>query len=278
MWFWLVLVSGFSSSLQQIIHRFVLREERDALVYALLFQLTTALVVVPLLVFNFRLPPFGLPYLGILASSILSGSYLLITMRAYNYAEASMSAVAAQTKAIWSWLLGVLLLGEGAGLTKFLGVILIFAGVTMTTMKGQLRLNKGICLILLAAVVGSVETVFDKYSLKFFPVPVFVFIVSLAPALMMLPTVKTPKVRFKRFFQGKNRNVFLTGFLAAISYYSVMWAISLGEISKIVPISQAFTVVTIGGGILLLKERGKIWEKIIGGLLAVLGVVLVKLG
>ena len=278
MWFLLVLVSGLSSSLQQIVHRYVLREEKDSVVYSLLFQLTTALVVVPLLVLNLRFPPFGLPYLGILASSILSGSYLFLSIKAHNYAEVSMSAVAAQTKAIWAWLLGVTFLGESPGLVEFLGVLLIFAGVSIATFKKRLKFNKGILLVILAAIVGSVETVFDKYALHFFPVPVFVFIVSLFPVLMMLPVINTPKARIKRFFKGKNRNVFLTGVLAAISYYSIMWAISLGEISKIVPISQAFTVVTVIGGIFMLKEKGNVWEKVFGGFLAVLGVILVKLG
>jgi hypothetical protein len=56
----------------------VLREEMDSLVYVLIFQLTTAVAVIPLVFFQFRLPAFGLPYLAILVSSILSGIYLFL--------------------------------------------------------------------------------------------------------------------------------------------------------------------------------------------------------
>jgi drug/metabolite transporter (DMT)-like permease len=198
-------------------------------------------------------------------------------MKAHNFAEVSVSAVASQTKTIYSLLLGVALLGEGIGLSKLLGVLLVFAGVTLSTVRGKLRLNKGVIFVLIAAVVGSVEVVFDKYALRFFPVAVFVFVISIVPVLLLLPFTEKSKERALRFLEGKNRNVFLTGFLAAVSYYTGMWAISLGEISKIIPVLQSFTAITVLGGIFLLREKGALWKKLLGAVLAITGVVLVKL-
>jgi len=106
---------------------------------------------------------------------------------------------------------------------------------------------------------------------------VCVFIVVILPSVIILPMISRGIIKKASKFLKENGSwVFLTSFLGTISFYTFQQSLHFGDVSRIMPIYQSFSVLVIFGGIFLLKERGRIWQKILGGVLAAIGVVLVK--
>jgi len=74
--------------------------------------------------------------------------------------------------------------------------------------------------------------------------------------------------------QGKT--VLLALFLGTLALFLSLQAISMTELSRVNPILESFKILTILSGIIFLQEKERVWQKILGGILTVIGVVLVK--
>jgi len=281
MWFWITLAWGLTSSTLRLLNRYSLRGKKDTLGYTFLLQATAALVLLPIIftVKSVSLPKAILPYLTLLASAVLGTIFLVAITKAVSYVEASVSVVVYQTKNIWTLILAVLLLNESASLTKILGVGLIFMGVVLVSLKSfKIRFDKGLLIIQLAALAATLENILDKYTLRFFSPAIYTACISSLMAIFILPMLKKYRPNLKSYLSGRGKLVFLTGLIAALSSYLAFSAISLGQVSKVIPIKESFTAATVIGGILFLKERGELWKKILGGLITVVGVILVRIG
>ena len=64
--------------------------------------------------------------------------------------------------------------------------------------------------------------------------------------------------------------------ISVLGYYMLLKNFSLTEASLAVPITYTSTVLTAFGGILILKERSNIFQKIIGAITVLAGVLMLR--
>lgn len=178
--------------------------------------------------------------------------------------------------------LGSFLFGETVNQGNFLGIALIFGGLIVIYWdKGSFKgFGKPHLYTLIYALLISSAYALDKIALNSFSVVLYQVVVYIIPAVFTVMFI--PKT-FKglRHFLKPRKNTFI---ILASAVFQMISTLALyaaykygGDLSVVGPLAQTSTVLTILIGIVILKERWNLKRKIIGVILALAGVVLLKL-
>lgn len=290
MWFYLVSLSGLIFTIRQLLARMILRDESDSLAYTFTQQTMTALMILPILFFNWQIPErkILLFYLFLVGVWDTLSSFLIT--ESLRHLEISWRTIIYQSRIIWLIILGSLLLGEVLNWQKFLGGGLIFLGVVLATWRkervGRLKLlwqrlqngqstekERGILITLAAAFSTSFQLMAVRYLLNFFSSAVLILGLAGTSSLILALIMGNLKARVLRL----PRLSFLNGALGMMGGLFFFLATAMTEVTRTVPITNAFAVLTVVFGIVFLRERESWLRKILGSLLAVVGVILVKI-
>lgn len=293
MWFWLVVVGGFFKSAHWLLERLILRDKKESVSFAFFLQFSSVVMLAPLLLLGLRFPKEILPYFVLLVVGAMDTLAVFLIKESIRLLEASLRTIIYQIRIFFVLIFASLFLNESLNFIKIIGSILIFSGIIVAVFRKRKvswfrkvfnrvferegERATGIFLTLAAALVTAVELMGFKYLLNQFAVSFTLFTVSLISVFLFLLVVPNLTKKAINLVKGeKGKLVFLNAFLANISWVLFFWATSMTEASKTQPISQGMTVLTILGGIIFLQERERVWQKIFGGVLAVIGVILVK--
>lgn len=292
MWFWLIFIGGFFKSAHSLIERVILKDRGDSPALAFILQLLGAVMVIPLFFLGLKFPREILPYFVLLMVGVIDTLAFFLMMESLRLLEVSLRTIIAQIRIFFVLVFSSLFLGESLNFAKFFGSVLIFLGIALAVFRKQKvswfrekfwevfrregERSTGVFLTLATAFVTAIELLGWKYLLGKFAVSFTLFGVSLISCFLFAIAVKNLKERVLEFIRKKGRLIFMDGFLANVSWILFFWATSLVEASKTLPVYQGFTVLTVLGGIIFLNERGRLWQKILGGILTAIGVILVK--
>lgn len=289
MWFWLIVAVGLLATLRNLIARIVLKEETDSLAYSFVQQVLAALLVIPLFFFNWQVPRTILPFFLLVLVGIWDTLSTFLITQSYRFLAVSLRTIIYQSRIILIVLLGFIFLHETLNWQKLIGALFIFVGIALVSFQKEkisrlkqlilkIRDNrhtskeKGVLLTLSAAFLTAFELIVLRYLLNLFSSAVMVFGITGTSALTFAFITPGLKKRVWRL----PRLTFLNGVLGSISFFLFFLASSMTEISRTLPITQAFTILTVILGIIFLKEKERVWQKILGSILAVIGVILVK--
>lgn len=287
------MVGGVFKSIHLLLDRVILREQKESLSFSFFIQLLSAVMMLPLLFWKVKLPKESVAYLILFVVGMVDTLATFLIKESIRLLEISLRTIIYQIRIFSVLILSFFLLNEGLGLAKVMGSVLIFLGIAAAFFKrrkaGWLKKAvgrvferkekraRGIFFTLTAAVVTAFELMGWKYLLGKFSLPLTLFAVSTISAVVFLFLVPNLTEKVTNLVKGKKgRLVVLNGILANICWFLFFWATSLTEASKTLPITQGFMALTVLGGIVFLKERERIWQKVLGGILAAVGVILVK--
>ena len=293
MWFWVIIFSGLIGVIKQILNRLILKKDGDSLAFAFFYQLIGAASAIPFLLLSFKFPRQILPYFLLLLIGIVDTLPTFLTMESFKYLEISLRTIFSQTRMFWLLLFSALILNESLSFDKIIGVCLIFSGIAVAVFRksriSRLRelffrllgrkqtREKGIAAVLSASFITALEMIGIKYLLEQFSVPLVIFVIYLISSFVFLYLRPEVKKRLVVLIKGPQRRVvWLTGLCGSASVLLGFWAVSMTEVSRASPVFQSFAVLTVLAGIVFLKEREGIWQKIAGGILAAIGVVFIK--
>ena len=172
-------------------------------------------------------------------------------------------------------------LNEVFTVSKIIGILLIIFGIGVVywDRSGFKRFRIWQWMVVISSLFLGIGNLFDKYLVSNFSQPVYQCMMFFIPAF--LTTLIAPRALSKigDLFQLKKSNILIVVSAVFYSIYSFMffWAIKAGgEISRIVPVLQLSTILTVLIGIVFLKERENALRKIIGAIVVVAGVVFIK--
>jgi drug/metabolite transporter (DMT)-like permease len=293
MWFWLVVISGFVGTGKDLFNRAALKDRGDSLTFSFLYQLVPVVFALPLFAFGLNFPSGVFPYFLLVVIGVVDTFSVFLIMESFKYLDVSLRAIVYQLRLLWVLIISVLILGETLNLAKIIGVFLIFSGISLAIFKKRKlgwfqriiirilgkkdRKGKGVLVTLLASLLTALEIVGVKYLLSQFSVSFVIFGTLLVSALIFLFLVPDLKNRTLFLIKGpKRRVVWLTLFLGTVGIFLSLQAMAMTELSRVNPILESFKILTILGGIVFLKERERVWQKILGGILTAVGVILVK--
>lgn len=240
--------------------------------------LTTALFI-PFFGLHF---PNSIDLLGLfLVSVFLSAISDYLLMFATKNADTADTSILMPLSNIWVLLLAAIFLKESFSIWKITGVILIVAGSIVTLSRGKkLVINKGILAALIYGWLITGTILIDKGISNNFSLPVYSMVFYFLSSAIL--TLLTGKQSIKKITTEWRINKWWSAAIGvqwALFSLTLLFAYAHEEASKAVPIMRVFIVLVTIYSIFVMKERERMWQKIIGSIIVTGGaLVLAYLG
>ncbi|MBI4168210.1 MAG: EamA family transporter [Candidatus Aenigmarchaeota archaeon] len=275
-WELFALVAAFSIGIERLIHRHVMKKEGH-IAYSWLSALLGGIFYLPLLaIVGFTIPASPYGWALAMFAGLIWAVRALIGFKSYRYTQVSLRDPVARTDVLFLLLFSSLILREPITAAKLLGVLVIFLGLTILTWhKGKIFgkfSHKGVRLTLLAAVLSGLVAVVDKAAVAYFLPALYGFLMFIIPAVYLTPLALRNKNEIKRLVSRKLFWAIIVSILAVGSYYLQLSAYLLTDVSKVFPVLQLSTLVTVIGGAVFHKEKD-LGLRLIGAILMIVGSV-----
>ena len=227
-------------------------------------------------------PSVSFPWFLLLLACAMWTLATFSSASSYRTTDISVRAPLSQSRLLWTLLLGIVILGETISFYRTLGVLIIFAGVFLLVWHPERKFgsfrNVGVQLTLSYAFLTAITAVIDKAVLGYFSPEFYGLVAFLVPGLFLLALNIRRRGELRRLWAGHAGRLVAIGFMTAISYYGMLKAYQMFEVSFVYPFFQLSVVLTGLAGIVFLKEREHLWQKIAATLVVVAGSVVLKLG
>lgn len=279
-WYWYLVINVCVFSLATIYQRAILKTSKDPVIFYIINGLVGGLMLLSHgLWVGFEIPNIQDISINLIIMMILLGFGNMLNFNALKKVDASEFTVLFSTRAIWSVVAAMLVLGETFGLKQFLGAGLIISSVFLVSWKKKsFSLNEGEMLTLATAAFFGLEFINDTYLLNHIDLLFYIPLIFLLPALFVatinykkLPTI--PKVVSLKDFL----NLSALALMFAISATATLTAYQKGHnAAQIAILNQTSTILIVLLGIIFLKERSHMKLKIIGAIISLIGVFLVR--
>lgn len=178
---------------------------------------------------------------------------------------------------IWVPILGFFLIHETLKSFDYLGIAIIFFGVSIVSAPKKLFVDKGAFYANASAFMVALNIVITVMLLPYGSNAVILALCGI-PSLILFPLLmKNSKQRIASVFKT---NIVIKSVAIGLSIASVlffMFALRIGEASKVNAVYQGMLILSVLAGIIFLKERENLGKKIIGTTITVIGVVLLSL-
>lgn len=281
-WQLFTLISVISLSISVVLQRILIHKDKtDPFAYAVLFQaIVGALLMVFAFGYGFHLPNIQ----NLLAPAIISvvcfGLGHIVYAKTLQRVEASGFSVLFATQAVWTMLLGIVLLGESMSALQVVGTILIFASVGILAKNFHTILKeRGTLLGLLTGLLFGIAVYAWSYVGRYTdPISwaAISFVLTAFVAFAARPS-SIQKMRPLLRFSVLSKLVALSVFYG-LGSLMMLFAYKYGSFAIVSPLRQTSIVVTVLLALVLLPaERNRIRKKILAAAICTLGVVLIVL-
>ncbi len=281
-WFYLVLFYIVTNAASKLLQKYSVQDEEvDPTAFSAYFQLVGGLLSIPFLFFEqIEYPKDPMLWLVVLLSSTLYTVCMILFFKALKTTEVSQVEAIATTRTIWLMLLGVIFFRERLYISQVVGIFLIFFGlVVIYWQRGkEFNFEKPHLYTLSYAILISCAFALDKYLLNYFSIIFFQVLIYTIPGLLTIIFFSNTFEKMKVLVKLKRNNyiILLCCFLQMLSTLALYGAYSIGELSLVGPLAQTSILVTIIVGLIVLKERWNLRRKIIGVMLAILGMAFIR--
>ena len=277
------LVAAFIFTGYNLLSRVLAKKSEDPLAFSCIYAFSGAIMAGLIFIFQPHEPlalTRSIVYTTIL-STIGYGIFEMVQFFTYKYIEASRRTIISQITPLTTFVASVILLGEHTTAIKITGVILILFGNVIALYKQTgSNTNKGLRLMIFGAVALGLTYVADKFAAPHYPIMLYEVIAYGIPGIYAL--IIASLIR-KNIIGNIRREIQLNGWriplLSAISitgYYFMLKSFLLTDVSVAAPVIFTATILTVLGGIILLRERSSITQKVIGAIAVFIGVVLIR--
>lgn len=279
-WYWYLVINVCVFSLATIFQRAILKNSKDPVIFYIINGIVGGLILLAHgLWVGFKIPNIQDISLNLIIMIVLLGVGNMLNFQALKKVEASEFTVLFSTRAIWSVVAAILVLGETFGIKQIIGAGLIISSVFLVSWKKKsFRLNEGEMLTLATAAFFGLEFINDTYLLNKVDLLFYIPLIFLLPAIAVaifnykkLPNIGKV-VSFIDFLK-----LSLLALMFAVSATATLTAYEKGHnAAQIAILNQTSTIIIVLLGIIFLKERSHMKLKIIGAIISLIGVYLVR--
>lgn len=279
-WQFLVGVSIICLSLSTLLQRVLLKEDNsDPVAYSAVFQLIVSGFLAIFAIFHgFHMPDLLRFWPNVVAMMFLYAITNALVFKSLAKIEASEFTVFFATRAIWTIVAAVLFLGEHFSQIQIIGTAFVLVSVLLVSYREKkLSFNKGIVFALIGACTIGIAFANDAFLLRSYDLTSYLVISFFLPALPIFVFYPKSLKHIKHFL---NVRILLRMvsfcFLYAIAALTVYGAYQVARnAAELSAISQFATVLTVLLAVVFLKETTYVLRKLIGAILAFIGVVLI---
>lgn len=212
-------------------------------------------------------------------STVFSGIFESLQIFVRKRLEASRSTVLSQLAPLVTFIGAIVILGESFTLLKGMGTSLIVGGNLIAAYGhgGALKRSSVFLALGAAAALGGIY-IADKFAASHYPIGFYMMLSYFLPALyiflFVMPQNKINQVISE--FRATTWRLPILALTGIIGYYLLLKTFRFAEASTVIPIVYSSTILTTIGGIIILKERSNIFQKLAGAVFVVIGVILLK--
>lgn len=263
--FYLLLILAATTFLEGPMHILfrLLSKDEKAEFSAFSFQVVAAVLFLPLVR---DLPPISSVWVYPLLAGLLYGIGNIFNLWAYSIGEVSLLAPLRQLNLLFIFVLATALLGESITVLKLLAVVLMLLGLANMKKKESLTRSlkavlddKPCQLLFVFLLFFSLARIVDKKAMLFFPAAPYAFLMYVLPSLFifLFITMKRELGELRRFFREKFLWIILTALVVGAKYTLFLKAVALADLSIVVLVTSAGTLVALGMSRVVLKEEVK---------------------
>lgn len=273
-WFALSLLAGFFFAGARVIARYALRDEGNALAFTAIHDLIAGFVLLPFILIQFHLPTnpwIWLSFLGIVITAFLADWLAFLALK---YIDVSLYQVLIQMRHGLLLLGGLLFFSEEITGTKVLSVILIILGVGVAFYKKERGLRvKGVLFTLASTLAATIAFLFVKGTVVDFSETA-----AASFELMLIGVLSFALLRFRTApviaeFKRQRWGLLVSGALFGFFELFLFYALNTGEASRVIPVVQSSLIFTLIFGIVFLRERTRLVQKISGTVIITAGII-----
>ncbi|MGB4767627.1 MAG: DMT family transporter [Candidatus Saccharimonas sp.] len=279
-WQLFTLISIVSLSFSVILQRLLLHKDKtDPIAYVIVFQgIVGALLMIPAVIAGFSLAGIAVVALPALISIVLFGVGHIVYAKTLQRVEASAFSVLLATQAVWTMLLGFLLLHESLTLVQLLGTVLIFASVGVLARNvAKVFRERGTLLGLLTGLMFGVAVYAWSYVGRHVDPLSWAAISFVGTTLVVLVLRPRSVHKMKPFLRTKVLwKMLALGATYALGSLTMLLAYKYGSFAIVSPLRQTSIILTVLLALLLLPaERNHIRRKLIAAVVCTIGVILI---
>lgn len=198
-------------------------------------------------------------------------------MKMHAYTDLSISSIISRLRVVWSPLIAWLLVGESLTMTQYLGIAAIFLGISIVTSPKEIRSDKGVKIAFIFSFSSALLSTVLKIAGNSTSTELVIFSQGIMPLIVLPFIMKNGFSRIKSAGVHHSFRILLAGVFNIISSYLLVEALQKTDASKAVGVYQAMTIFSVFYGIFILKETDKLFLKIIGVVVVIIGVILTVL-
>jgi len=276
-WIILSVLAGLFFALSRVIARTVLKKQSDPLAYTAIHDFVAGLVLLPLLLFGFHLPEKGITW--VFFGLIVVFAFLCdwLTFLALKKIDISVYKVVIQIRHVLVLFGGFLFFSEALTLWKSIAVVLIISGVFIAAYKKQrFSWSGGVVLAMLSTFLAVIAFMFVKVVITDFSETALASLELMTIGLLAFSFLGFNVKKIKKEMKLNAKGIILSGFLFGIFEVLLFSALKIGDISKVIPVTQVSLVFAVLMGIFFLKERERVPQKLAGMVVIIIGIILMN--
>lgn len=221
-------------------------------------------------------------WVRICLSAFLIVGLHLTAIKALTLLDASLFSIIYNLRLFFVTILGYVFLGELPPIAQIIGGVIIFSSILLLNLhKDSTYKSSPILWGLLATVWLSVHATLEKYNILDVGFETYMFITMLLGSVLLWLLVLHKGVSLQKNKEYINREFAVLLFLRPLSAWSITYALLYGSLAVASYVSGLSVVFIVVAGIIFLKERDSIRQKILATVVGVLGLTVIlasKLG
>ncbi len=276
-WFIYALLGALCVAATRIVSRALLRRQGDPLFFTAVNDFVAGAVVLPFIFSDLHLPTMGKTWVYFSLVTMFAFLSDWFAFRALRRVDVSVFQIIDQIRQPLLIILGFMLFSEPITSLKVLGVFLVAIGATAAVLDPKrLRPDGGVGLALLSTVFAAVAVIFIKFAIVDFSAPAFASLELLGISVLCMVAARFDHHRLLAEMRLNQWGLFAAGALFGLGEILEFTALRIGEISRVLPVFQTSVIFTVIGGVLLLGERERLGQKVIGAVVVVIGLTMLR--
>lgn len=281
-WQLLLVINVLFTSIGTLLQKIIMKDdESDPAASAIFFLLLSSFLTGAWLLLTNQLafPNISNIIPNLIILMILIGGFYLFIFKSLKLIDASEFVVILSARPLFTILASTFLLAEGLNSKQLIGVFAILLGIAIVTLNRlRIKFGKGELFALLAAICLGFAGTNDRFTLKYIDIDPYLFLSSVLPGLFLLGTNSSSLRKLSYFFKAKPfSKMLLMTFVQLIAIVALLGAFKYGNnSSQISSIAEVNVILTVVMGILILREKTNLTKKLLGSIIAVVGLFLVS--
>lgn len=274
MWFVFALLAGFLFATNRLILRSVFSKKTNPLAFGAIHELLAGLFLVPVALLNFTLPHSPQLWIYLILVGVFVFLADLTSFLSLANTEASIYQIAQQSRHAVMLIGAYVVFGEAITPSKIISVLLIISGVVIALIDiKKFKVTKGVVYAALSAIfISGAFLSIKKIGTSISPAFTGAFGFGMAGLLIYFTYILQGRKKEKIISKDNKKQLLLGSLIFSLFELSLFTSLTLGEASRVTPVTQSSLVFTLVGGYIFLKERTRLKKKIIGSVLIAIGI------